>query len=209
MGSYDRGDWCPGNPTTAFALQLLSANAASKQPSEICDQKSCSVAGLYGLWVATCSCCRKSSLWAGEKLIYSPSGIGPDPNPDLPEDIRTDYEEARSIAAQSPRGAAALLRLCIQKLCKYLGEAGNNINGDIRSLIGKGLDPRIRVIGNSAVHPGQIDLRDDSKIVSSLFGLINIIAERMISHPQHIDNLYEALPESKKAQIAKRDGRDI
>jgi hypothetical protein len=33
------------------------------------------------------------------------------PNPDLPEDIKRDFEEARTVLALSPRSAIALLRI--------------------------------------------------------------------------------------------------
>jgi hypothetical protein len=40
---------------------------------------------------------------------------GPPPNPDLPDDLMLDYEEASKIVSLSPRGSAVLLRLAIQK----------------------------------------------------------------------------------------------
>jgi hypothetical protein len=104
------------------------------------------------------------------------------------------------------------LLLCIQKLCKHLGEQGENINKDIASLVAKGLSPKIqksldvvRVIGNEAVHPGSIDLNDQPDIAMKLFDLVNIIAETMISHPKMIDAIYEELPDQKLNQINKRD----
>ncbi|MCW5206875.1 DUF4145 domain-containing protein, partial [Desulfobulbus sp. F5] len=118
------------------------------------------------------------------------------------------------IINRSPRGAAALLRLCVQKLCAHLGEPGKNINQDIAGLVKKGLNPRIqksldivRVIGNEAVHPGELDLRDDPDTAAQLANLVNIIADFMITQPKHIDTLYDSLPVEKKEQIDKRDGK--
>jgi len=145
-------------------------------------------------------------------MVYPDSSPAPLPNSDLPEDIKTDYEEARSIIARSPRGACALLRLCVQKLCASLGEPGKDINSDIASLVKKGLNPKIqmsldivRVIGNEAVHPGQIDLRDQPATATQLCSLINIIADAMITQPKTIESLYSGLPQSKLEQIEKRD----
>ncbi len=90
---------------------------------------------------------------------------------------------------------------------------GKNINDEIGNLVQKGLDKRIqqaldvvRVVGNSAVHPGQIDLRDDKATASKLFGLVNVIVELQITQANHIEEMYDAVvPESVKAQIEKRD----
>ncbi len=132
----------------------------------------------------------------------------------MPEDIRADYEEANTIANASPRGAAALLRLAIQKLCKHLGKPGKNINQDIADLVANGLPPKVqqaldsvRVIGNEAVHPGTIDLRDDRNTVAQLFRLTNFIVQKMISEPKEVDGIYSSLPESKREEIERRDNR--
>jgi hypothetical protein len=128
------------------------------------------------------------------------------------DDIRADYEEAASIANKSPRGAAALLRLCVQKLCEQIGERGKNINEDIATLVAKGLPievqralDAVRVIGNNAVHPGEINLKDEPDTVASLFVLVNIIADRMITQPKQAAGLYDALPAGVREAIAKRD----
>jgi hypothetical protein len=93
-----------------------------------------------------------------------------------------------------------------------LGEPGKNIDTDIASLVTKGLETSlqqaldiVRVIGNEAVHPGQIDLRDDRETAMKLFQLINIIADAMISRPKQIAELYGTLPKSKLKAIEKRD----
>jgi hypothetical protein len=116
------------------------------------------------------------------------------------------------MVALSPRGAAALLRLCIQKLCAFLGQKGRNIDDDIGSLVQKGLNPLVqksldivRVIGNEAVHPGVIDLNDDRDTANKLFDLVNAIADQMITHPKTVRMLYEKLPENKRKAIENRN----
>ena len=164
--------------------------------------------------ICRCSRCGEFSIWVNRTIVFPSASTAPAPNADLPEDIKVDYEEARKILSGSSRGAAALLRLAIQKLCKYLGESGKNINDDISSLVKKGLPPKVqqaldivRVVGNNAVHPGQIDLNDDSSIAASLFDLVNLITDVMISQPKQIEQLYQQIiPESQKESIRKRDG---
>ncbi len=165
--------------------------------------------------ISQCYNCDKIAVWVQSALAFPARGDAPLPNPDLPEDVRLDFDEAGRILRLSPRGASALLRLAIQKLCKELGEKGKSIDCDIAALVAKGLDVRIqqaldvvRVIGNNAVHPGQVDLRDDVGTAEKLFDLVNIIADAMISQPKRIAEMFDGLPEGARAAIAKRDGRD-
>ncbi len=162
--------------------------------------------------LATCTHCQKDSVWLDGRMLSPHGGAAPLPNPDLSQDITTDYDEARSIVSQSPRGAAALLRLAIQKLSIELGGKGKDLNADIGELVQRGLPTKIqqsldivRVIGNNAVHPGQIDLKDDEETASELFGLVNIIAQVMISQPKDVERLYGNLPEAQRKAIEKRD----
>jgi hypothetical protein len=131
----------------------------------------------------------------------------------MPEEVRKDYEEARTIVAQSPRGACALLRLAVQKLCAELGEPGRNINDDIATLVRKGLSVEVqqaldtlRVIGNNAVHPGEMDLTDDTETASALFELLNFIVEDRIAQPKKRAEIFSKLPPKAVAAIEKRDG---
>jgi hypothetical protein len=165
--------------------------------------------------VSRCSHCCDYSFWVEEKLIYPRESTAPLPSTDIPEEIIDDFNEARSILNISPRGAAALLRLCIQKLCKTLQESGKDINKDIGSLVKKGLPIRVqqsldivRVIGNDAVHPGQIDLKDDNETATKLFHLINIIVDVMITQPKEIDKMFNSLPENKLEGIINRDKKN-
>lgn len=167
---------------------------------------------VHNLFVSECYNCHRIAVWVHDKLVFPSLRTGPNPNPDMPPSLTKDYEEARSIISQSPRGAAALLRLCIQKLCGELGEKGKNIDDDIASLVSKGLNPLVqqaldivRVIGNEAVHPGVIDLDDDRETADRLFDLVNSICDQMISHPKHVKSMYEKLPPEKREAIDRRN----
>ncbi len=164
------------------------------------------------LYISQCYNCKKIAVWVHDRLIFPHQKIGVNPNTDLPENIIRDFEEARDILNQSPRGAAALLRLCVQKLCAHLGEKGKNIDDDVACLVSKGLNPLVqksldvvRVIGNEAVHPGTIDIKDDRDTALKLLQILNVIADQMISHPKTIQQMYDQLPESKKKAIEDRN----
>jgi len=94
--------------------------------------------------ISSCESCRFPTIWFGEKIIFPLHSSAEPPNSDLPAEITEDYEEARTIANLSPRGAAALLRLTIQKLCCHLGQPGQNINADIKALVAAGLPPKVQ-----------------------------------------------------------------
>lgn len=161
--------------------------------------------------ISTCHHCEKHTLWLAGDNYYPGTGNTPPPNPAMPDSVQKLYLEAGSINSKSPRGAAALLRLAIQLLCKELGESGANINNDIAELVKKGLPllvqqslDIVRVVGNDAVHPGQIDT-DDGETVSKLFELINVIVEYMIALPNKISGIYTSLPADKISGIKNRD----
>jgi len=167
---------------------------------------------LANVFVSQCYSCNKLSLWIHEDVVYPALRHAEEPNEDLPDDIKADFNEASTVLPLSARSAAALLRLCVQKLCKFLGESGKDLNADIAALVAKGLDVRIqqaldtvRVIGNEAVHPGVLDLRDDRDTATQLFRLVNLIADRMISEPKHVAAMYDKIPPGTRAQIEKRD----
>lgn len=166
--------------------------------------------------LSECYNCNKFSVWVDNDMVFPVIKTGNAPSKDLPEDVLSDFEEARQIIRLSPRGAAALLRLALQKLCIHLGEKGKNINEDISSLVSKGLDPivqqsldAVRVIGNNAVHPGEIDLQDDAETVESLLMLINFICDRMITHPQNVQALFDKLPQNDRDNIEKRNNKVV
>jgi hypothetical protein len=161
---------------------------------------------------SVCTHCDKRCYWYAKKMIVPSMAPVETAHPDTPAGCREDYEEAREIVARSPRAAAALMRLVIQKLMPLLGEKGKNINEDIASLVVKGLPIEVqqaldfcRVIGNNGVHPGEIDLNDTPEVAHSLFSMVNFIVEDRISRPKKVTELYGKLPEAARAAIAKRD----
>jgi hypothetical protein len=165
------------------------------------------------LRIGRCQHCDDVTIWLRAKMMFPETGNCPFPNAEMPENVKKLYLEAASIHTKSPRGAAALLRLAIQVLCEELGEDGNNINTDIGSLVSKGLPSIVqqsldvvRVTGNDAVHPGQIDT-DNAETVGQLFELINVIIEYMIALPKKVSGIYSNLPANKLDGINKRDGK--
>jgi len=162
--------------------------------------------------ISRCARCWESAIWYQSKLVFPSTLIAPLPSTDMPPDVAADFNEAREVLTQSPRSSAALLRLAIQKLCKELGQPGKNLNEDIGALVKAGLPPRIqqaldtvRVIGNNAVHPGELDLRDDKGTALALFGIVNMIIEVMITHPREMEEIYNKLPVGALKGIAQRD----
>lgn len=162
--------------------------------------------------VSLCAHCDRVAIWHQETMIYPAESTAPFAHEDMPESITSDYNEARSIVGTSPRGAAALLRLALQKLMVELGESGKDINADIGSLVKKGLPVEVqqsldilRVIGNESVHPGTFDLRDDTETAITLFELINFIIDDRITQKKKIAALYSKLPPAKLKGIEDRD----
>lgn len=164
------------------------------------------------LSVSFCSKCGNYSLWLDERMIYPISSIAPLPVEEMPKDVKEDFLEARRIVNESPRGACALLRLALEKLLHDIGEPGKKIDHNISVLVGKGIPSKIqkamdsvRIIGNEAVHPGLIDLKDDKDTAIVLFTLLNVIVDVIIVQEKKINSMYEMLPESKKEGIENRD----
>lgn len=166
------------------------------------------------LEIRRCNHCGGKFFYENGMLKYpEPEVIAP--LADMPEEVKSLFIEAASICHLSPRAACALLRLAIERLCDYLKAPGSSINEKIASLVKQGLTEDVqqaldlvRVIGNNAVHPGQImyDVDNDGTAMM-LLNLLNIIVRRFITEPTLIKTLYDGLPSTIKEQVEKRDGK--
>lgn len=169
-----------------------------------------------------CQYCQHISIWINfdednndidGKIIFPLSNSAPPPNEDMPEEISKIYNEAKNIFSLSPKASAALLRLAIEKLMPILG-ANGNLNTAIGNLVNEGLPQRVqqaldivRVIGNNAVHPGQINIDDNKETALTLFRLINLVIEKTVTEERMVDEIYSTLPENQKQAIERRDNQ--
>lgn len=170
---------------------------------------------LDDVYFCICLHCKGYSIWVDKKMVYPRINGVPFPHPDMPVEVKKDYEEARAVVSLSPRSAAALIRRAIEELVNnILGrEKGKDLNESIGVLVKKGLPNEInqsldflRVTGNSAVHPlGIIDV-DDYNTAVSLFGLVNLVVEDRIANPKRIKSYYDSLPQSIRDSVDERDG---
>lgn len=164
------------------------------------------------LRVSTCNACEGYHIWFRDDMILPICSEIELPNENMPEDVKKIYIEARDVFDKSPKSSCALLRLGIQKLCDNLVEGNENLNDKIGRLVRNGLSEKvqraldiIRVIGNNAVHPGQISVEDNTEIAKALFKLMNIIVDQMITQVNEINDLYSILPSGVIEAIERRD----
>jgi hypothetical protein len=133
----------------------------------------------------------------------------------MPEAPKALYEEARAIAADSPRAAVALLRVATEVLLReVVPGASGDLNAVVAQAVKNGLTPMaqqamdaLRIIGNDAVHDVQIvlDEANTASIYNSLCRLLNLVVEQLVTAPRQAEEMYNALPESKRAAIERRD----
>jgi hypothetical protein len=133
---------------------------------------------MVNLHLSNCYNCKGFSVWVRDRLVFP---IRVAERPDL---VAEDFEEAAAILNKSPRGAAALIHLCVQTLIP-LEERGRHLDNEIAALIGKGLKVEIqeamgalRVLANNGVHSGNIDLKENRATATRIFALLKMIVER-------------------------------
>lgn len=162
-----------------------------------------------------CIRCEEYCFWKDQTLVWPLKSGLPDPIDGCPKEIAAVYNEARDVFPYSLRASAALLRLAIQLICIEKGLPGKDLNTDIGALVKSGLPAQIqqsldlvRVVGNNAVHPGQIVIEDNKDHVEKFFGLLNLVVDMLIVQPAKVNAMFTTLvPPAQQQQIASRDGK--
>lgn len=169
------------------------------------------------LMVSFCDYCHNFALRKEKtKEIIRPNIVtAPLPNEDMPDDVKELYEEARQVSHLSPRAAAALLRVSLEKLTAHLWETEWKLNTRIWNLKKQWLPDSViqsldilRITANEWwSHSWEIDLTwaDNQDTVNKLFFLVNFIVEKTITDPKEIAQMYWELPEDKIKWIQNRD----
>ncbi|WP_292634480.1 DUF4145 domain-containing protein [Mesorhizobium sp.] len=160
------------------------------------------------LGISQCVACGGRALWFEGTLVY-PSQSGDHPIPqDLPPQLQKDFEEAAAVAGASPRAAAALLRMCIEGLCKFVAHK-DTFNDAVYELEKQGVPKQIavamdvvRMTGNEALHASRLYGADDATTVAILFRLANSIVQWAITDKKQ---LQELVAEIGPERFAKND----
>jgi hypothetical protein len=161
--------------------------------------------------ISYCFNCNEMCLWVYDQLIWPRREGFPEPKLHAPPNVRRESEEASQTLEASPRGAAALLRIAIEKLCKELGVSGENLKDDMAFFVREDVDARVQrvldaaqIIESNAMRPGQIGLGEDRATAETLSGLVNLICEKMIMEPRHLQEVYTKVREDARTAMEQR-----
>ena len=160
--------------------------------------------------ISYCFNCNEMCLWVCDQLVWPRGAEGSEPKLHAAPDVRRDYEAASQTLEASPRGAAELLRVAIQKLCKELGGSGESPKDDLASFVHEDVDARVqkvleamRIIESNAVRPAEIGVGDNRATAETL-SVVNLICEKMIMEPRHLQALYTKLREGAGSAMEQR-----
>ena len=154
---------------------------------------------LLNLHVSRCYNCKGFTVWMRDRLVFPVRGDEP---PDVvevdfeevaedvqetaeDEEVSEDFEEAAAILNKFPRGATALMRVCIQKLVPLLKQDGNYLNDYISSLVRKALEVEIQqsmevlqVLRKDPGQPSKLETQEDKEMALRFVDSLKAILER-------------------------------
>jgi hypothetical protein len=138
---------------------------------------------MVNLHISNCHSCNGFSLWVGGLLVF-PTRV--DKTPELAEE---DVEEAAAILNKSPRGATALMRVCIQKLVPLLEDNGKALNQRVSSLVRKGLEMEaqqsmevLQVLRSNPLQLSQLESPADKETALRFIDSLQAVLERRMPH---------------------------
>jgi hypothetical protein len=138
---------------------------------------------MANLHISNCHNCNGFSLWVSGLLVY-PTKL--DKTPEL---VDEDVEEAAVVLNKSPRGATALMRVCIQKLVPLLEENGKELNQRVSSLVRKGLEMEIQqamdvleVLRSDSAQLNPLESQADRETALRFLDSLKEVLERRMSH---------------------------
>jgi hypothetical protein len=167
---------------------------------------------LLNLHVSRCYNCKGFTVWVRDQLVFPVRRVEPRANivvegefeeavvdvqapaeniqqsdEQVQDEASEDFEEAAAFLNKSPGAAAALIRVCIQKMMPLLKQTGKNLDENIALLVRKGLEVEIRqatdvlqVIRKNPAQESHVDLRDETAIATALK---EIVERRMLKDP--------------------------
>jgi hypothetical protein len=140
---------------------------------------------MANLHVSNCHNCNGFAIWVAGRLGF------PIDVEKTPEFVEGDFEQAAAILNNSPREAAALMRVCIQKLVPLLKQEGKSLNDYMSSLVRKGLEVEIRqavevlqVLRNETGQPTSLETQEDKEMALRFFDSLKAVLERRMLRNQ-------------------------
>src|SRR6516164_4962011 len=138
---------------------------------------------MANLHTSNCHSCNGFALWVGGLLVF-PTRV--DKTPELAEE---DVEEAAAILNKFPRGATALMRVCIQKLVPLLEDNGKALNQRVSSLVRKGLEMEaqqsievLQVLRSNPLRLSQLESEADKETALRFIDSLQAVLERRMPH---------------------------
>jgi hypothetical protein len=161
--------------------------------------------------ISYCFNCNEICLWVVDQLVWPRCATGSDPKLHALPDVRRENEEAGHTLDASPRGAAAFLRLAIERLCNELGNSEESPRPEVAPHFQEDLDARVqkvldamRIIESNATPPDPIGVADTPATAETLSGLVNMICEKMIIEPRHLQALYTKMRDGAQSAFEQR-----
>lgn len=149
-------------------------------------------------WMGVCNHCHNPVLVRNGGEIVYPNPLPEPTDPDVPEEIRADLDEAkRCFQAAAWRATAVMARRAIQSAAIRMGASGERLVEQIAELAKEGKitaalkqwADAIRWVGNDAAHPGGEPVtRDDAEAV---LGLAEELLRALFVTPERARKLAE------------------